>query len=189
MMTREEYASLCAELATLRKQRVQSKFGPVPGSVPRLEHLLDAVTSDEDRAVLYTLLASECSKAKSDSLYIDCLRRYVRDLPTDPMAHANLAITLGIVDPSSCNEVVAIADKSLDIAKSQNRLVRYCATNLARIGLMLDDYTVLQRALTELVSDAGCVRPEDTGYEFDFVDQIDVQRFDAGLLERYKKLA
>lgn len=189
MMTSEEHAALLAELATLRKQRVKSRFGPVPGSVARLEQLLAASTSDEDRAVLYTLLASECSKARNDSLYIDCLRRRARDLPNDPMAHAGLAITLGMIEPSCRDEAIAIADKALDVAKSQDRLVRYCATNLARIGLMLDDYTVLQRALTELVSDAGSNRPEDTCYEFDFVDQIDVQRFDAELLGRYKELA
>lgn len=188
MMASEEHAALRAELATLRKQQVQSRFGPAPGSVPRLEQLLAAATSDEDRAVLYTLLASECSKAKNDSLYIDCLRRRARDLPTDPMAHAGLAITLGMIEPSSRDEAIAIADKALDVAKSQDRLVRYCAINLARIGLMLDDYGVLQRALVELVGDAGRDRPEDTGYEVDFVDQIDVQRIDAGLLARYKDL-
>lgn len=188
MMTRDEHATLVAELATLRKQRVKSRFGPVPGSVPRLEQLLAASTSDEDRAVLYTLLASECSKARNDSLYIDCLRRCARDLSNDPMAHADLAITLVIVQPSSRNEAITIADKALDMAKSQDRLVRYCATNLARIGLMLDDYAVLQRALAELVGDAGSDRSEDTSYEFDFVDKIDVQRFDAGLLARYKEL-
>ncbi len=189
MMTSEEHAALCAELVTLRKQRVQSRFGSVPGSVPRLEQLLDATASDEDRAVLYALLASECSKARNDSLYIDCLRQCARDLPTDPMAHAGLAITLCIIDPSSSSEAIAIADKALDIAKSQDRLVRYCATNLARIGLMLDDYAVLQRALAELIGDAGCDRSEDTGYEFDFVDKIDVHRVDAGMSARYKELA
>lgn len=189
MMTSEEHNALRAELALLRKQRVQSRFGPVPESVPRLEQLLAAATSDEDRSVLYTLLASECSKARNDPLYIDCLRRCVRDLPTDPMAHADLAITLAIVEPSSRDEAIAIANEALDVAKSQDRLVRYCATNLVRIGLMFDDYTVLQYALVELVGDGGHDRPEDSGYEFDFVDQIDVHRVDAELLARYKKLA
>ena len=188
MMTSEEHAALCAELATLRKQQVQSQFGSAPGSVARLEGLLGAATSDEDRAVLYTLLASECSKARNDSLYIDCLRRRARDLPTDPMAHAGLATTLSKVEPSSRNEAIAIADKALEMAKSQDRLVRYCATNLARIGLILDDYAVLQRALAELVGDAGRDRPEDIGYEFDFVDQINVQRLNAGLLAQYREL-
>ncbi|ATE59504.1 hypothetical protein CCZ27_05655 [Thauera sinica] len=105
------------------------------------------------------------------------------------MAHAGLAITLGMIEPSSSNEAIAIAEKALDVAKSQDRLVRYCATNLARLGLMLDDYTVLERALTELVGDAGSDRSEDIRYEFDFVDKIDVQRFDVGLLARYKELA
>ncbi len=188
-MTSEEHAALCAELAMLRKQWVQTRFGPAPGSVPRLEQLLDAVASDEDRAVLYTLLASECSKARNDSLYIDCLRRRARDLPTDPMAHAGLAIRLGMIEPSNRNEAIEIADKALELAKSQDRLVRYCATNLARVGLMLDDYAVLRRALAELVGDVGRDRSEDTGYEFDFVDRIDVRRIDAKLLARYKEIA
>src|SRR5262245_29951688 len=123
MMTSEEHTNLRAELATLRKQRVESRFGTVLGSVPRLEELLAAATLDEDRAVLYTLLASECSKARNDPLYIDCLRRRARDLPNDPMAHASLAITLCIVEPSSHKEAIAIADKAVEVAKSQDRLV------------------------------------------------------------------
>lgn len=105
------------------------------------------------------------------------------------MSHAGLAITLANIEPSSRDEAVAIAEKAIDVAKSQDRLVRYCATNLARIGLILDDYVVLQRALVDLVSDAGRDRSEDSGYEFDFVNQIDVRRIDAGLLARYKALA
>lgn len=189
MMTSEEHGALLAELVTLRKQRIQSRFGSTPRSVLRLEQLLAEATSDEDRSVLYSLLVSECSKARNDALYIDCLRRRVRDLPTDPMNHAGLAITLAMVEPFSHDEAVSIADKALDVAKSQDRLVRYCATNLARIGLMLNDYVVLQRALAELIGDAGNDRSEDTRYEFDFVSQIDTHRCDERLLAQFKALA
>ena len=188
-MTSEEYAALRAELASLRKQRVQSVYGLIPASVEHLEQLLATTASDDERAALYALLLSECSRAQNDRLYIDCLRRRVRDLPNDPMSYAGLAFRLAMIEPEHRGEALATADKAVELAKSQGRQVRYCATNLARISLMLDDYEALDRALKELVADVGNEREEDTGYEFDFVDQIDVQRIDAGLLARYKELA
>jgi hypothetical protein len=189
MMTDEEFAALRAEVARLRKQRISSEFGLIPASIEYLQAVLTGELSDDDRADVYSLLVSECSKAHNDRLYIEVLRDRVRSLPSDPMSYAGLAFRLALIEPTSRIEALNIADKALELAKSQNRQVRYCATNLARIGLMLDDYAVLQRALAELVGDAGSDRSEDTRYEFDFVDKIDVQRFDAGLLARYKELA
>lgn len=188
MMTDEEYAALRAELTSLRKQRVQSEYGLIPASVEHLEQLLTKVASDDERIEVYTLLVSECSRARNDRLYIDCLRRRVRDFASDPMSHAGLAFRLAMIEPEYRGEALASADKALELARSQDRLVRYCATNLARIALMLDNYEVLNRSLGELVADAGKARVEDTGYEFDFVDQIDVQRVDAELLARYQEL-
>lgn len=138
---------------------------------------------------MYALLVNECSKARNDRLYIDVLRRRVRDLAGDPLSHAALAFTLALIDSTACKEALDVEDRALALAKSQDRQVKYCATNLARIGLLLNEYEVLKRALTELVGDAGHRRAEDTSYEFDFVDQIDVQRFDAKLLAEYKALA
>jgi hypothetical protein len=57
---------------------------------------------------------------------------------------------------------------------------------MARIGLMLDEYGVVERALKELVGDAGRQRAQDTGYEFDFVDQLDVRRVGTKLLAAYR---
>jgi hypothetical protein len=189
MMTDDEYDALRAELALLRKQRVHSAYGLIPASVEHLEQLLAKVASDDERAEVYALLVSECSRARNDRLYIDCLRRRVRDFASDPMSYAGLAFRLAMIEPEHRGEALATADKALELAKAQDRQVRYCATNLARIALMLDDYETLNRALVELVADAGAERAEDTGYEFDFVDQIDVQRFDAVLLARYKELS
>lgn len=189
MIKIDELNALRAEVASMRKQRVESTYGMIPASVHHLERLLVAVTSDEDRAVLYSLLISECSRAKNDSLYIDCLRRRARDLAGDPLTHAGLAYTLAMFGSQYRDEALAAAYKALELAKSQGRQIRYCSTNLVRVALVLDDYDVLQRGLRELVGDASRPRLEDTGYEFDFIDQIDAQRCDATLLAQYKALA
>lgn len=188
MMTNDEYDLLRAELAILRKQQVQSTYGLIPASVVHLEQLLAEVTSDE-RSEIYTLLVGECSRSRNDRLYIDCLRRRAHDFPNDPMSHAGLAFRLAMIEPEHGDEALTTAGKALMLAKSENRQVRYCATNLARLALMLDDYEALNRSLEELVADAGNEREEDSNYEFDFVDKIDVRRVDASLLARFKDLA
>lgn len=189
MMTDDEYDALRAELALLRKQRVQSAYGLIPASVEYLEQLLSEVSSDDERAEVYTLLVSECSRARNDPLYIDCLRRRVRDFASDPMSYAGLAFRLAMIEPEHRTEALATADKALELAKAQNRQVRYCATNLARIALMLDDYQALNRSLGELVADADNVREEDSNYEFDFIEKIDGRRVDSNVLAQYRGLA
>lgn len=189
MITKEEHAVLRAKLAALRMQRVQSDYGLIPASIEHLEKLLATTAAEDELAVLYALIFSECSRAQNDRLYVDWLHRGVRDFPKEPQFYIDLAFGLALTEPRQREEALVTAGKALELAKSQDRLVRYCATNLARIALMLDEYEALNRALEELVADMGTERSEDTGYEFDFVGQIDVRRFDAGLLERYKELA
>lgn len=185
-MTDEEFTTLCAEVAQLRKQCIPSEFGLIPASIEHLQTVLTGELSDDDQAEVYSLLVNECSKAHNDHLYIKALRDRVHALPNDPMSYAGLAFRLALIEPASRSEALDVADKALELAKLQNRLVRYCSTNLARIGLMLDDYVALNHALQELVNDVGNERQEDTHYEFDFVGSIDVQRVDAELLARYK---
>lgn len=187
-MTDEEFANLCSEVAQLRKQRIQTEFGEIPASIVRLQTLLEEGLSEADCSEVYSLLVNECSKARNDELYIKVLRDRLHSLPNDPMSHAGLAIRLALIEPASRQEAVHVAENALELAKSQNRLVRYCATNMLRIGLILDDYTIINQALRALIDDAGGVREEDTGYEYDFVDSIDVKRVDADLLKRYKTL-
>jgi len=189
MISNEEFAALRADVARLGSQRVPSRFGMIPASIRLLETILEGNLTEDDRGDVYSLLVNECSKARNDPLYIEVLRRRAVELPNDPMSHAGLAFRLAIIDPSAREEALNLGYKALELAKSQDRQVRYCATNLARIGLMLDDYAPLQHALTELVADAGNTRAEDTRYEFDFVAQIDSRRCDARLLSQYKALA
>lgn len=189
MTKMDRYDALRTEVASMRRQRVESKYGLIPASVCHLEKLVAAATADEDRAVLYSLLIGECSRARNDPLYIECLRNRVRDLSNDPTSHAGHAFALAVVGSQHRVEALDAAYRAVELAKSQVRLVRYCATNLVRVALVLNDYDALQRGLKELVGDATRTRREDTGYEFDFVDQIDIQRCDAKLLAEYKALA
>jgi hypothetical protein len=189
MISNEEFTAMRADVARLGSQRVASKFGLIPASIQHLEAVLAGDLTEDDRADVYSLLVNECSKALNDLLYIEVLRRRAFELANDPISHAGLAFRLALIDPSAHEEALNTGYKSLELAKSQDRQVRYCATNLARIGLMLDDYACLQHALVELVADAANVRVEDTRYEFDFVAQIDGQRCDARLLSQYNALA
>lgn len=138
--------------------------------------------------MVYALLVSQCSRARNDALHEDIVRRRAREFPADPMSQAGMASTLAVIKPSGRAEALRVAKKALNLAKAQDRLVRYCATNLARIAMMLDDGDALRTALLELVDDAGRERAEDTGFEFDFVDRIDPSRCGAELLARYKAL-
>lgn len=189
MMTLEEHDALVAKLGAMRKQRVESTFGPIPASIPYLDEMLADATSDEEQGLLYSLLISECSRARNDALYVDRLRRRARDMATDPISHAGLATTLAMLDHQYRDEALASAYKALKLAKLQRRQIRYCGTSLARVALSLDEYGPLQDALRELMDDSGEPRQEDIGYEFDFVDQIDPKRCDAELLNSYKSLA
>jgi hypothetical protein len=189
MISKEKYDALRVELNDLRKRNVQSSYGLIPSSIEYLEQMLSKATSDEDRVALYALLVSECSRARNNRLYIDCLRRRAQAYPDDPIYRAGLAFSLATIESDNQNEISEVSKSALDLAKSQNRHVRYCATNMARIALLLNDYEMLKLALVELVADGDAERMEDTGLEFDFVDQINVHRIDADLLLQYKNLA
>ena len=187
-MTLEEYDALQSELVLLRREQVQSSYGLIPKSIQYLEKRLLASESDGEQAELYSLLISECSTAKNDRLYLDWLRRRVLDRPTDPICYAGLAFTLAMFGSEPRDEAMAASVKALNLAKSQDRLIRYCATNLARVALILDDCDALNLALEVLIADAGKKRSEDAPYQFDFIDQIKSSRCDASLLARYKEL-
>ena len=189
MISKDDYKALLVELDSLRREIVQTQFGDIPRSVEALEQKLAQSSSDEDRQVLYSLLVSECSRCGNDQVYIDALRRRLRDYPDDAMAKGGLAHALAVVCPDSREEPLRLASESVALAIKDDRLVRYCATNMARIALTLDAYGVLDSALAVLIDDAVNIRVQDSPYEFDFVDRIDVSRVNLGLLKRYRQLA
>ena len=174
----------------LRKRRVISEFGPIPASVDFLRRELDKPISKEDRYGIYALLLSECSTARNDELYFFYLRRQVQDFPGDPLPLCSLAAHLAIrkSGDKEKHEAISTAKRAVELAIEKGRLVRYAATNLARTALWVDDYDALHRALAVLISEAGQKREEDTGYEFDFLGQIDPTRCNADLLRNYRSL-
>ena len=187
-MTENEYLKLREKLPALRRMRVKSEFGMIPKSVTILCQLLDKATSPVERRLLYPLLISEGSMADNDALYLSLLRRELKDFPEDPLVLSGFAYRLAIITPNSKREALDAAFHAVDLAIKGNRLVKHCATNLARIALLLDDYEALNRALALLVSDADNIRAEDTGYEFDLISKIDSERCDKNLLIRFQAL-
>ena len=186
-MNQERYVLLQKRLPELRKQRASSAFGEIPKSIAELGRMLD--TNPDDRADIYPLLLQECSDANNDRAYLHYVRRSAVDLPNDPMTRTGMAFTIAVVEPSSRDEALKNGLDAVELAKKQNRLVRYAAMNLARIALLLDSYDELRHALSILISDRGNRRQEDAAFQFDFVEQIDPQRCGVQLLAEYKALA
>lgn len=189
VITAIEHEALRNALGKLRQQQTDSPYGRVPASVPHLQDLVSNTLVEEDRAVLYSLLLSEVSRARNSELYIACLRQRALDLPSDPLSSSGLAYELAIARPELRQEIIDVGLKAVDLAKSHGLQLRYCLTNLARIALVLDEYALLTKALTLLVADAKNEEREDSPYEFDFVDKIDPFRIDEKLLSAYKSLA
>jgi hypothetical protein len=155
--------------------------------VKHLETLLESASPD-DRRSLYTLLAGECSRARNDKLHVQVLRRCALELPDDPLSHSSLSFGLALMEGDR-KGAVEEGYHAVALAKTQNVLVRYCAGDLARVALMVDDYNALHHAISVLVDDAGNRRLEDCGYKFDFLNRIDRARFDSELLGQFEALA
>ncbi len=189
-MTPNHHAQLRADLAKLRSVLVPSEFGPIPESIQRLMSMLAQAPSLEEKMELYPLLLSECSRARNDQLEIAVLRRQVEDLPDDPLSLASLAFGLALKRSTTGweTESAGFAQQALAMAKSQDRQVKYCGTNLARVSLMRNDYDQLEIALRDLIEDAGTERDEDYGPEFDFLSEVDESRVSPQLLTAFKKL-
>jgi hypothetical protein len=176
------------EAAKLRSTVADSQFGPLPRSIGYLEGVLRKATSSEDKHLLFALILGECTRVDNHLAEVHFLRRQLAELPLQPVLLTSLALAL-VSDPKSATEALDRCEDAVRIARQENRQVRYCLTCKARIALVLNDYEVLSAALRALIEDAGRERVEDTTYEFDFVDQIDVRRIDTALLRQYQKLA
>lgn len=176
------------QVAKLRSITVPSEFGKIPASVPYLDGLLKQASALNEKHLLFALLVEECGRTSNRPLELHYLQQQAKSLPLQPVLLTRLATALAYT-PGMNIEALSVSHEAVALAKKENRQVRWSLTSQARIALMLDDYDTLTHALEDLVADADAGRSEDTGYEFDFVDQIDIRRFDARLLGRYKKLA
>lgn len=180
--------ALRQELAKRRVSHVRSAFGEIPSSIPYLDGLLTQVTSLDEEHLLFALILGECTRAQNRQAEVHYLRRQIHALPLQPIFLASLATALAS-SPGSEAEALARCAEAVELSRREDRQVRYCLTCQARVALALDDYGVLTEALKGLVADAESARAEDTGYEFDFLDQIDAQRCDAELLSSYRALS
>jgi hypothetical protein len=190
-MKKEEFDAIRAEALRLSAKKVNTEFGLVPASIPHLDSLIEGHPVDDEfgREALYSLLLSECSIARNDEIYVYYLEKRCAENRSDVVAIADLGSVLSLMGPSKNESALLAAEKAVRMAKAQNRLIRYCATNLARVALRLDNYDYLMVALCTLVDDAQNSREEDTAFAFDFVSSIDLKRCDVVLLDKYKELA
>lgn len=180
-------SAIRGQVAKLRSTSVQSEFGQIPASVPYLDGLLQQASALDEKHLLYALILGECTRAQNRALELHYLQQQVKSLPLQPVLLTNLAMALAYT-PGREHEALLVCGEAVVLAKKENRQVRWSLTSQARIALMLDDYEILNRTLGELIADAGQARAEDTGYEFDFVDQIDAQRIDVQLFAQYIKI-
>ena len=175
------------EAAERRTSVVLSEFGEIPSSIPYLEGLLQKASSLDDKYLLFALVLGECTRADNRQAEVHYLRRQMSSLPLQPVFLTSLASALA-TEPASHVEALARCAEAVELAMREDRQVRYSLTFQARLALALGEYEVLTSALKGLIADAHCERSEDTGYEFDFVDEIDTRRIDPALLAQYKAL-
>jgi tetratricopeptide (TPR) repeat protein len=174
------------EIRARRERSVSTDWaGLVPDSVVFLSTLISKAVGDE-KAALYPLLLSECSRANNDRAELVILRQQVVDLPQDPLSKASLGYALA--KRGMPQEALEYARDAIKLGKAQDRQLKYSATNLIRVGLLLDDYGAVREGLELLIADAKNHRLEDYGPEFDFLHQLDGRRLPPNLVRSYEAL-
>ena len=187
-MNSDDFLAIKNELPALRKHIVDSQHGRIPQSIEYLENAIARATTREDKAALYTLVLSECSRSKNDELAVHFLREQVRDLPDDPLSLTSLATQLARSRRTQ-SEALILAARGVTLAKERDRQVKYSLTCQARVALAVGDYDVFNKTLRDLIEDADKNREEDHGFEYDFLDHADPAQVDQELASRYRALA
>jgi len=187
-MNNEDFLAIKNQLPELRDQLVDSPHGRIPKSIAYLQSAIGKTTSKDDKAALYPLILSECSRAKNEKLTVRFLRQQVHDLPDDPFPLTSLASDLAR-DPSARSEALTLAAKAVALAKEQDRQVKHSLTCQARVALEAGDYKVFNKALRALIEDADNARAEDHGLEIDFLDRVDSDKADEQLIAQYREIA
>lgn len=187
-MNSKDFLTIKNELSELRKKLVDSQHGQIPKSIEYLEKAIANATSRDDKAALYTLVLSECSRCRNDEVTVRFLRQQVRDLPDDPFSLTSLATGLARSQRTR-SEALMLAAQAVALAKKQDRQVKYSLTCQARVALEVGDYKVFNEALRGLIEDADNSRAEDHGLEFDFLDHADPTQVDQKLASQYRALA
>jgi hypothetical protein len=187
-MKSENFLALRSELSAIRNEFVDSPFGRIPKSIPRAEAAIERATSLHDKAALYTLLLSECVRARNYELHVHVLRRQIEDIPNDPLPLTSLANALAH-EPSSTEEALALSAAAVALAKEQDRQVKHSLTCQARVALQVGAFQTFNDALRDLITDANVDREEDHKLEFDFLDHANASQIDQSLVTTYRALA
>jgi hypothetical protein len=188
-MNNDEFGIIQQHLRTLRKLTSVYKGRHLPAGVAYMLNLLETETEPETRRIFYFFLTWECLELE---LNIEFLRLFVQEFPEDFMAYQSLATALAFLaryEGGSKTDASVAARHAFELAKKHQEMVKYCGVSMARIGLWVDDYPLLEFALTELINDAPNKREIDYRYEFDFIKQIDKSQLrDPTLVDRYLAL-
>jgi len=187
-MSNAEYESLLVILSGMRGRIVPSDFGMIPNSVEYLLQRLDKTPDRMDRKILYMLLVGEAARSTNVHLHIETLRQRAAEFADDPMALAGLAFGIAALQPTSRAEAVRAAGLAMDVARQKNELVRYSAAQAVRVGILIDEYDLVNRAINVLVDDRNNRREVDTPYEFDFLAEVDSNRCDKVVLCKYEEI-
>ncbi len=181
-----DFKALRHRLQALREGQEADSAG-MPPSVALLEQLVNDCTDPDLRFELFEVLSSECLRYGELSRRVEHLTQNVAERPRDPVSLSMLADALARVEGRE-GDAIATIDRAVDIARQDDRLVRYALTSKARVALDLDNYDALEEAIAGLIEDDGKLRAEDAPVENDFVDRIQRERLDPTLLERFTKL-
>jgi hypothetical protein len=187
-MNSQDFLAIKNQLPELRKKLVESPAGRIPKSIQHLDKAIANASLRDDKAALYTLVLSECSRFKNDELTVRFLRQQARDLPDNPFSLTSLATGLAR-NQSTQSEALKLAAQAVALARKQDRQVKYSLTCQVRVALEVGDYKVVNEALRKLIEDAGNRRAEDHGLEFDFLDHMDSDQVDQELISQYRKLS
>lgn len=183
----EDFDAIRRQLPALRKQNISSPLGDIPESIAYVWMKINESSSAGDKAALYSLLLSECSRWGDEALSIYFQRKVVSELPNEPLPMTGLAHSLSFA-PACRDEALTLSGKAIEMAKAQNRQVKYTLTCQARIALRLGEYRIFNDVLRQLIEDADVRREEDYKLEFDFLDQATSDQIDHELVKQYRAL-
>lgn len=187
MMTDEEIGALQAQLPRLRRERVSSEFGAIPRSIRFLRECITRENEHDSKKALYSLLLGECSRAGIHDVTLCVLREQLNAFPDDPLAYTGLASAMADEHVAD-NGVFALLQSAIELASSQNVLLRYCLNCQARLALKLLNKDAFNKAIGRLIEDAPEMRDQDIGLEFDFLSSIPADFADEEQLEKYRSL-
>ena len=133
----------------------------VPDSIPYLEELLSAQQDKHDIDEVLSEIHSEYVRANLATRQLETARRRVENLPKDTLTNLALADQLSYEGGSSAenaDEAKRLIVEVVDLARRQNKWVRYTLSRQAGIAKRLGDSRMFADALRALITDVASRR-------------------------------